>query len=351
MRFEDETALLRHLKEDACLPVYLLYGQQGYLVRLYAKKLREKALSSSSADWNFTRFEASRTGIDEVSDALESVSFTGGTRCVQLTDLEADKLSTAEWSKLKERLSGFPPDAVLVICQQNVLVDAKKSARWKAVIKAVEQSGAVAVLDGRSRRETIRFLIALCQKNGCVLSPALGESLLDRCGDDMLALTQEVQKLCAYQGEGEIPEDAVEKLCIRQLDANVFDLSRRILGKNLSGALENLQELLDMGNEPLAILGALNASFIDLYRCKTAREQGLAAADITAAFSYKGREFRVKNALREVDRFTRRQLARCLSLLAETDYKLKSSRADPQILMQEAVTRLFLVLHKQEETV
>lgn len=351
MRFEDEQSLLRHIKEEPCLPVYLLYGQQSYLVRLYAKKLREKALSPASADWNFTRFEASRTGIDELSDALESVCFSGGTRCVQLTDLEADKLSAAEWSKLKERLSAFPQDTVLIISQQNIPVDAKKSARWKAVSKAVESLGAVAVLDKRSRRDTVRFLTALCQKSGCAIAPALCEELIDRCGDDMLVLTQEVQKLCAYQGEGEIAAAALEKLSIRQLDANVFDLARRILGKNLSGALENLQELLDMGSEPVAVLGALNASFIDLYRCKTAREQGLSAADVTGAFSYKGREFRVKNAMRDVDRFTRRQLARCISLLAETDYQLKSSRTDPQILMQEAVVRLFLTLHRQGEAV
>ena len=87
MRLEKEQDLLRHLKEDACLPVYLLYGQQSYLVRLYAKKLREKAVPPSLMDLNFTYFEASRTGVDEVSDALESISFSGGTRCVQLTDL------------------------------------------------------------------------------------------------------------------------------------------------------------------------------------------------------------------------------------------------------------------------
>ena len=348
MRLEKEQDLLRHLKEDACLPVYLLYGQQSYLVRLYAKKLREKAVPPSLMDLNFTYFEASRTGVDEVSDALESISFSGGTRCVHLTDLDADKLSAAEWAKWKERLSAFPEDTVLILSQQNIPVDPKKSSRWRAILKSVEESGASVVLDGRSRRETVRFLTALCQKNGCTISPAACESLIDRCGDDMLVLGQEVQKLCAYQGEGEIPASAVEKLCIRQLDANVFDLARRILAKNLSGALENLQELFDMGSEPLAVLGALNTSFIDLYRCKTAREQGLAAADVTAAFSYKGKEFRVRNAMRDTDRFSRRRLARCIFLLAETDYQLKSSRTDSQILMQEAVTRLFLALHQQE---
>lgn len=103
-----------------------------------------------------------------------------------------------------------------------------------------------------------------------------------------------------------------------------------------------------MGSEPVAVLGALNASFIDLYRCKIAREQGLSAADVTGAFPYKGKEFRVRNAMRDADRFSRQRLAHCVFLLADTDYQLKSSRSDAQILMQEAVTRLFLALHQQE---
>lgn len=348
MRLEKEQDLLRHLKEEALCPVYLLYGQQSYLVRLYAKKLREKAVDPSLLDFNYTYFEAGRTDLDTVSDALESVSFKGGTRFVQLTDLDADKLSSGEWAKLKERLSDFPPQAVLLLSQQNVPVDVKKSARWKAICKMIEAKGAVVVLDGRSRSETIRYLSALCSKNGCHIDSALCERIIDRCGDDMLVLGQEIQKLCAYQEEGEILPEAVDRLCIRQLDANVFDLSRLILGKNLSGAMHNLRELLDMGSEPIAILGALSASFIDLYRCKAAREGALTAADVTGAFSYKGREFRIRNAMRDVDRFSHNRLASCISLLADTDYQLKSSRTDPEVLLQEAVTRLFLALHEQE---
>lgn len=56
MRLEKEQDLLRHLKEDACLPVYLLYGQQSYLVRLYAKKLREKAVPPSLNGFEFHLF-------------------------------------------------------------------------------------------------------------------------------------------------------------------------------------------------------------------------------------------------------------------------------------------------------
>lgn len=56
MRLEKEQDLQKHLKEDPCLPVYLLYGQQSYLVRLYAKKLREKAVPPSLMNLNFNLF-------------------------------------------------------------------------------------------------------------------------------------------------------------------------------------------------------------------------------------------------------------------------------------------------------
>ena len=157
MRFETEADLAKHIKNDGLLPVYLFCGSQSFLVRLYAKRLREKAVPPSLTDFNFTYFEASRTDIDEVSDALESVSFLGGTRLVQLTDLDADKLSSTDWDKLQERLQEFPEETVLLISQQNIAVDTKKSARWRTIVKQVEKLGAVAVLDARSRRRRCVF--------------------------------------------------------------------------------------------------------------------------------------------------------------------------------------------------
>ncbi len=350
MRFESEKELSSHIKSDKLLPVYLLYGSQSYLVKLYAKKLREKAADPANAQWNVTVYDASKADIDTVADTLQSVSFFGGSRCVELTDLDVEKLSAAEWEKCKRLLGDLPEESVLIISLGSVLPDFKKT-KWKTLLKAIEAAGASAELGSRSKSDTARFITALCRKNGCYMSPDVCQRLIELCGDDLAVLSQEAQKICSYQGEGEVSIETVEKLTVRRLDDNVFDLSRKILRKDLTGALNGLEDLLNLGNDPVAILGALDTVFIDLYRCKAAKEKRLSAKEISAAFNYGAREFRVRNALKDADRLSLERLGGCIGILAKTDYALRSSRTSAAVLLQQGLVQLFLALHQREAQV
>ena len=68
---------------------------------------------------------------------------------------------------------------------------------------------------------------------------------------------------------------------------------------------------------------------------------------IAEDFGYRGREFRVKNALRDSARYSVEFLRKALSLLEEADYRLKSSRADSRLIVEQAVTELFYTLQKE----
>lgn len=97
----------------------------------------------------------------------------------------------------------------------------------------------------------------------------------------------------------------------------------------------------------MAILGALASGIIDIYRAKVASRQGKGVNEVLAAFDYKGREFRVRNAFREVSRCSTAFLRSAIQLLTETDQQLKSARISDQVLMEELLTKLF-VLRQQE---
>ena len=60
-------------------------------------------------------------------------------------------------------------------------------------------------------------------------------------------------------------------------------------------------------------------------------------------FSYKGRDFVVRNSLRDCSRYSLQVLERSVICLAQTDHRMKSSRADPTILLEQAVTQLFVL--------
>lgn len=344
MIYKAEADFAAKLKNYAPHNVYFLYGEQNYLKKMYVKKIIDKTVDKTFADFNLNRFDGTSAGMDEISDAVEALPMMAQCKCVVVNDLDVGKLSATENNKLKELLSSPPETTVLVFTTTDVTVDLKKSAKWKAFIKLVDAVGDVVELGNRSSGDNNRFLKAIAEKNGCTLSTDNAYYLVERCGADMQVLKNEMNKLCAYKSTGEITKADIDLCAIPQLDASVFDLSKLIIKGDYQGTMQNLGELLYMREEPVMILGALSASFIDLYRARVARENSKTAADLSRIFStYKGKDWRVRNAMRDCDRFSKTQLGSILALLAKADFKLKSSKTDHVVLLQETITRIFAV--------
>ena len=69
-----------------------------------------------------------------------------------------------------------------------------------------------------------------------------------------------------------------------------------------------------------------------------------------AAFDYRGRDFRVRNAMMEVSRCSTGFLRGAVVLLTEADTQLKSSRIKDQVILEKLITQLF-VLRKEKERI
>ena len=168
----------------------------------------------------------------------------------------------------------------------------------------------------------------------------------------MLTLSGELEKLAAYvQGEWnatpqtpvELTEQMIETVTCKTVNASVYDLARAILADRFEKAMRIVEDLLYLRYQPTAILAALSGAYRDLYIAKTAREMGQGEEAIKQNFSYKGRDFVVRNSLRDCSRYSLRVLERSVICLAQTDHRMKSSRADPTILLEQAVTQLFVL--------
>ena len=187
---------------------------------------------------------------------------------------------------------------------------------------------------------------------GCTVSKACCDLLIERCEKNMLTLSGELEKLAAYvQGEWnatpqtpvELTEQMIETVTCKTVNASVYDLARAILADRFEKAMRIVEDLLYLRYQPTAILAALSGAYLDLYIAKTAREMGQGEEAIKQNFSYKGRDFVVRNSLRDCSRYSLRVLERSVICLAQTDHRMKSSRADPTILLEQAVTQLFVL--------
>ena len=242
----------------------------------------------------------------------------------------------------------MPETTALVFWYPTLDFDGKRSSKWKKFLKQAEERGTVVLCGRRSRTELLRFLGREAEKSGCVLPRPSGERLLDYAGEDLTALKSEMDKLCAYAlatGQGQPPEitrEMVEDMVPKSTETTVFLLANALVAGDYEKAYGLLDVLFYQNEEPIAILGALGASYVDMYRVRAALESGHPYQDAAQYGDYKGRDFRLRNAQKNVRSISQGVLRQSLHLLLEADLALKGSRLEARIILDELIAKLLL---------
>lgn len=330
-------------KDFACL--YMIYGDEAYLKSFYARRICDVAVDNALRDFNFHRFEGKSIDYDALSDAVEAFPMMSERTCVLLKDVPVDALAQNEREKLMLILRDIPSTCTVVLWMDTVIVDAKKSAKWKAFLKEISPYAALVPLDKRGKTDLVKMIVGGAQKRGCTVSADNAAYMLQLAGDDLTNLLQELEKLCAFKKEGEITRQDIDAVTVRTVGAVVFDLSKAMFSGDATKAFSILSTLLRQKAEPVMILGALIACYVDMYRIKTATLGGVRTEEVTAAFNYRGKEFRLRNAARDGAKLSLQEVRQCLEILANCDKNLKGSGMDAQLLLEQCITQLMLIQH------
>ena len=309
-----ENELKSQIKSCKLNNLYLLYGEEKYLISYYTNKLIDVALDGTINDFNFKKFKASDISVDSLEEFIEVLPFLSSKKCVVVSDLELEKFNVTEIKKLKEIVSKIPETTVLIISQSNIDTSTYKSSKWNSFIKLVEKHGNAVNFKKLSRLSLEKQIINWSKKLTLNISQNSVEKLIEYCGDDLLNLRSELEKLSAFADNGEITEDDIELLVSKKAEANVFDLTKAVSQNNYDRALKILHVLLEKKEEPVAILSLLASNYIDMYR--------------------------VNLASKTCDNYSLKDLRKYISFLKEIDLKLKSSKDDNKILLEELLVKL-----------
>lgn len=335
-----ENELKSQIKSCKLNNLYLLYGEEKYLISHYTNKLIDVALDGTINDFNFKKFKTSNMSVDSLEESIEVLPFLSSKKCIVVSDLELEKFSVTEIKKLKEIVSKIPETTILIISQSNIDASTYKSSKWNSFIKLVEKHGNAVNFKKLSRLSLEKQIINWAKKLTLNISQNSVEKLIEYCGDDILNLRSELEKLSAFADNGEITEDDIELLVSKKAEANVFDLTKAVSQNNYDRALKILHVLLEKKEEPVAILSLLASNYIDMYRVKVAKNSGVPTNKIAELFDYKRKEFRLTLASKACDNYSVKDLKKYISFLKEIDLKLKSSKDDNKILLEELLVKL-----------
>lgn len=340
MAIFDEKQLKQHIRKKEYLPVYLMIGDESYLKQYYTNLLVEKNIEPAFESFNFDRFEGKGLDIRDVYEKAMLMPMMSDKRCVVVDDFKLDSLNDKEVLAFEENLSNLP-ESTLLIFRQDSVPFSKKSG--KKVMGLIEKFGAVCELNKRKGQELLKPLIACAQKQGCDLSLSMAQYLTASVGDDFNVLINELNKVCNFVGEGEITKADIDAVAVKTLDSKVYYLTNALLSKDFDKAYGVLDSLLRMKTEPEYILGAIIGSYVDMYRVKVSLASGVNPAELKNSFNYKGREFVLSNAQRDGKKLELAQIRSCLEALSEADMKLKSSRDNTSLIIEQVMVKLLLI--------
>lgn len=346
MILEQESQLLAQIKEGDLSPVYLLYGEEQYLKELYCRKLQDCAVGDAFPEFNLHVFDGNKLDMEQVAAAAESMPFMAEQRCVVISPFNYGGLNSKDKEIFDSLLEAPVPTTVLILIVNDPDFLPKKNAKAKKLIAHVDHVGVVMELNKRSESDMAKFLQRKAKDCGCSISKELCQYLLERCEDDMLTLSNEIDKICAFAGAGEITKEQIDAVTVKAVSARIYDLAKAILAERSELAMSIVQELIYLRYQPTVILSSLSSAYLDLYIAKSALADGKGQAEIAKNFEYRGRDFVIRNSLRDCRKYSTEVLRRSIAYLAQTDLRMKSSRADSNILLEQCVAQLLMIVRE-----
>ncbi len=343
-----EEDLRRDIQNKRFEPVYLIFGDDSYLKNHYKDTLAKKSYDGDPF-FNLQKFEG-ECDLQKVFDAVNQFPMMAERKAVVFSDFDFEHASKTDFERFVELFSNANDTCVLIVCFDNIAFDAKRGTKEKKIISAVEKVGGKCIeINHRSITALVKMLSDGAKKRGCTFGEIATRRLIEISGNDLSTLQNELNKLCAYVGSGDISKDIVEQIAVKSIDASVYEYVKQIFAGDISTALKMLDDMFFMRVEPIVILSVASSSYVDIYRAHTANLAGASKADIAADFKYpKNKLFLIDRAVVSLKKFNGAKLRLSLEALAEADKSLKSFGADPRTVLEQLTVKLVYILTKGE---
>lgn len=317
--------------------VYILCGEEDYLKRFYAAKIREFLLGDSPyALFNHVIFTPKTFTADAASDALMTPPVFDEKKLIELTEFNFAELKAAEVDTLLEFFEAAKAyDTVVVL--MNLAAGALDCGQTKgakltkptALYKKLAAAAKVAYLPHATAHELVVWAGKHFAKDKINTDERILARLIDTAGSDMYALAGEIEKLCVYlhaMGRDTLTAADIDLVTCQTKELEPFALSGAVLDGDADRALDILRVMEEKRVRPFSAFAGIYSTYIDLFRVRACLDAGMPVGEI--AKKLKMHEYRTKLYAAAAKKTTAARLSDILSLCRDADLAIKSESSD-----------------------
>ena len=313
--------------------IYILFGEEDYLKRFYASKIRESIIGDSPyALFNHTVFTPKNFTSDAASDALATPPVFDDKKLIELSEFNFNEMKAAEIDALLDFLTEakeYDYAVVLMNIADGALdYGTAKGATIKkpsAIYKKLDAVAKTAYIPRASARELAVWACKHFTKDKISADDNAIAQLIKQSSSDMMTMAGEIDKLCAYlhaHSRDHLVKKDVELISCTTKELEPFALSNAVLYGKTDEALSILSLMEEKHIRPAIAFAGIYSTYIDLYRVKAALDGGMFVSDI--AKRLKMNEYRAGLYASAAKNSSVEKIGYILTLCREYDLKIKS---------------------------
>lgn len=314
--------------------IMAIYGEVPELVEKKSNEIVESYLNEKKDDFNYVKYNLYDTSFNQIIEEALTMPFISEKKAIVVknafifTGEKVSKDIQLNNEQVNEFLEKYDGENFIIFeVYQNKLDERKK------ITKTLKKTSKLAKVEQMSEQEIKNWIKNKLHENFKDIKQDALDLFIELTGINFNIVSQELEKIILFLGDRTtINKKDVEEIINRSLEQNVFLLTEYIQKGEKYKAIQLIKDLIVMKEEPIKLLALITSNYRLYYQCKILSRKGYSGQQIAKTINV--HPYRVKLALNQVKHYQLTHLLNIIDQCAETDYKLKSSYMDKQLILE-----------------
>lgn len=327
--------------------IFFLYGPDTFRSRRKLSEIRQKYINEiDKSAINIDVLNGEQLDANTFANAVLTPPFLAKKRLVIVENLlSKNKLAKTEQEIFEIITTKNLNDVIIVFLEEELkskkpaktTAKTKRSGQLLARLKKEKYAIEFSLLDQVS---VSKFAAVEFSRKKTAIEPAALKLLTDLCGNDLWRLNSEIEKLTAYAKTQTVTTAMINDLVLTKLDDDIFKLTDAIANRNKALALKLISDQLEGGTAPTELLSKVTWQFHNLLLVRGfIDDNGGGYPEQRVAYQLGLHPFVLAKTAQQVKNFSLPQLKTKYQNLLAIDRKIKTSQADPEVLLDLLVVK------------
>lgn len=303
---------------------FVIYGEEKLLMEKKLTKLK-KQYKINEENMNLITYWCNETPMSEIIEDALTPPFLSEYKMIVLknplflTTQKQKNVSDEDISLLFDYLTKDNPTTIFVIYH-----DVKNFDERKKIVKTLRKTVEFYEVGKLDHQQLFKTVHQSIKARNCTIDDDALELFLSRMPNDLLEISQEVNKICLYSSH--ITRDVIDKLVVKQVEENVFELTKAILNKETGKSIQIYKDLMVNNEEPIKLIVLIASSLRLLYQVKLLDRKGYNDQEIAKMLSLN--PYRLRYIRQDGKDYELKELLQKIDELSQLDVQIKTGKID-----------------------